>query len=299
MGKVAIAGASGTVAQSIINAISSQGKHSIVALTRSPNEQLSKTPNVTIKVVDYANHDNLVSALEGCDTVISTIFSRDDEAGALGASQLNLLSASKEVGVKRFAPSDFGINSDAVNIVQRQKNKQPIVEALKRIGMEYTQFQNGIFMNYFCSGSPNQAEGLAGLNPMASVLDVANGKATIPGNGKVNFTTTDIRDVGHFVAASRDLERWEPESGMSGSTLTYDQLIELAEKATGKTFDKTYVPVEQLKEMAKQPGRIGFIGQVSLAHEMGYAEVKPRLNELCPEVKPIGIEEFLQKYWGS
>jgi uncharacterized protein YbjT (DUF2867 family) len=299
MGKVAIAGASGTVAQNIINAISSQGKHTVVALARSSNEQLSKIPNVTIKIVDYANHDSLVSALEGCDTVISAIFSRDDEAGALGTNQLNLLSAAREVGVKRFAPSDFGTDSSSDKIVQRQKNKRPILEALKRTGMEYTQFHNGIFMNYFCSGSPNQAEGLSGLNPMSALLDVANGKATIPGDGKVNFTTTDVRDVGRFVAASLDLEKWEPEFGMSGSTLTYDQLVEVAEKVTGKSIDKKYLSIEQLEVMAKQPGQMGFIGQANLAHAMGYAEVKPRLNELCPDVKAVGIEEFLQRYWGA
>lgn len=297
MGKVAIAGAGGTVAQSIINAISSEGKHSIVALTRSPNDRLSKTASVIVKVVDYANHGSLTSALEGCDTVISAIFSRDDEAGSLVTNQLNLLHAANEAGVKRFSPSDFGIKLEAAEIVERQKNKQPIIEALKRTPLEYTQFQNGILMNYFCSGSQNQAEGLSGLSPMAFLLDVVNGKAMVPGDGKVNFTTTDVRDVGRFVAASLDLEKWEPEFGMSGSTLTYDQLVEAAEKVTGKTIDKTYLPVEQLEEMGKQPGQAGFAGQALLAHAMGYAEVKPRMNELCPDVKPIGIEEFLQKYW--
>lgn len=297
MGKVAIAGASGTVAQHIINAISLQGKHSIVALTRSPNEHLSKLPNVIVKVVAYDNHGSLVSALEGCDTVISTIFDRDDEVGALGTNQLNLLSAAKEAGVRRFAPSEFGNSSDAAKIVLRERNKEPIVEALKTSGIEYTRFQNGIFMNYFSSGSQNQIEGLSGLNPMPMLLDMANGTVKIPGDGDVNVTTTDIRDVGRFVAASLDLEKWEPESGMSGSTLTLHQLVGVAEKVMGKTFDKSYLPVKALEGMGKQPGRAGFLGQALLSQALGYAEVKPRLNELCPEVKPIGIEEFLHKYW--
>jgi uncharacterized protein YbjT (DUF2867 family) len=297
MGKVAIAGASGTVAQHIIKAILLRGKHSIVALTRSPNEHLSKSSKITVKIVDYDNHGSLVSALEGCDTVISTIFNRDDEVGALGTNQLNLLSAAKEAGVRRFAPSDFGMSMDAVKILQRQKNKEPILEALKTSGMEYTRFQNGIFMNYFSSGSPNQSEGLSGLNPMSMLLDMTHGTAKIPGDGNVNVTTTDVRDVGRFVAASLDLEKWEHESGMSGSTFTFNQLLGVAEKVMGKTFDKTYIPVETLEEMSKQPGRMGFLGQAMLVQAIGYAEVKPRLNELCPDVKPTGIEEFLQKYW--
>ena len=47
MGKVVVAGASGTVARQIIKAIVDNGKYSIVALTRSPNDTLAKLPRTT------------------------------------------------------------------------------------------------------------------------------------------------------------------------------------------------------------------------------------------------------------
>lgn len=56
-------------------------------------------------VVDYGNHASLVSALRGVHTLIVTLFTADAKE-AVG-SQLALLKAAKEAGVKRFAPSEW------------------------------------------------------------------------------------------------------------------------------------------------------------------------------------------------
>lgn len=302
MVKVAIAGATATTAQAITSELSSQGKHPIVALIRSPNAKLSATPNVTVKVVDYEDQNSLTSALEGCHTIISCLFSKEDEGRSSAIVQHALLNAALQVpSIKRFAPSDFGIPNVAAKIVERMQNRQSILDELeKHTGrLEYTQYKQGIFMNYFCTGSPREEEGLCGLKPMAALLDVINAKAMIPGDDEnMRITMTEMGDMARFVAASLDLETWETDSRMVGTTLSYEEMVEVAEKVTGKKFERSKIPMEQLEAMSKSEGPMRFAGQALLAHAMGYAELQPRLNELCPKVKPIGYEEFMQKFWG-
>lgn len=78
------------------------GKHTPVILSRSAKPFDSK---VEVRVVDYSNHSSLVSSLRDVHTVIVTLFTADAKE-AVG-SQVALLKAAKEAGVKRFAPSEW------------------------------------------------------------------------------------------------------------------------------------------------------------------------------------------------
>lgn len=78
------------------------GKHTPIILSRSAKSIDSK---VEVRVVDYSNHSSLVSALRDVHTVIVTLFTADAKE-AVG-SQVALLKAAKEAGVKRFAPSEW------------------------------------------------------------------------------------------------------------------------------------------------------------------------------------------------
>lgn len=79
------------------------GKHTPVIISRSTKSIDSK---VEIRVVDYSDHSSLVSALRDVHTVIVTLYTADAKE-AVG-SQVALLKAAKEAGVKRFAPSEWG-----------------------------------------------------------------------------------------------------------------------------------------------------------------------------------------------
>ena len=77
---------------------------------------------------------------------------------------------------------------------------------------------------------------------------------------------------------------------------------------TGKKFDVTYHPIEEFEAMiAANPS--SFTKNFHLQYAAEYARpesVRRRLdwqeanlNELCPEVKPMGLEEFLRTWWGK
>lgn len=79
-------------------------KHTPIVLSRS-SKPIPDNPHVEVRVVDYSNHSTLVSALQDIHTVIVTLVSPDLKE--IVVSQLALLEAAKEAGVKRFAPSEW------------------------------------------------------------------------------------------------------------------------------------------------------------------------------------------------
>ena len=75
----------------------------------------------------------------------------------------------------------------------------------------------------------------------------------------------------------------------------------------GRKFDVTYVSKEELNETIALHADDQWLSiELFLAQSMlnalednaaGFEGMN--LNELCPEVHPVGIEEFLRKWWGT
>lgn len=85
----------------------------------SRNANPEGTPKgATVKSVDYDDLESLKSALAGQDAVVSVLGSL-----ALGAQQAKAAEAALAAGVKRFIPSEFGINT-------RKAQGQPVAKIL-------------------------------------------------------------------------------------------------------------------------------------------------------------------------
>ena len=123
-------------------------------------------------------------------------------------SQLALIAAAKEAGVKRFAPSEYAVRE--YGNWDFYAGKIPVWEATKASGMEYTQFTCGMFMNTLGNGSPiMDKQAPSSLLPWPFVINVIAGTADLPGDGNNKLTFTRAQDIGRFVAAALDLEKWE------------------------------------------------------------------------------------------
>jgi nucleoside-diphosphate-sugar epimerase len=87
------------------------------------------------------------------------------------------------------------------------------MEQLRQTDLEWTRFYVGFFLDY---------------------LDIPNKTAAIPGTGNdvLSFITT--RDIATFVVKSLDLPKWEEESCCYGEKATWNQILKLAEEATGR-----------------------------------------------------------------
>ena len=81
-------------------------------------------------------------------------------------------------------------------------------------------------MDYFSTDSH--------LIPEVPFVDIAAGKAAIPGSGDVKVTFTHTGDVGKFVVKLVDSgDRWLEKSIAIGDKATFNEIVMLAEKVRG------------------------------------------------------------------
>lgn len=97
----------GSLGKYIVQELVDQGFQVSVLSRGSGSESVPR--GVTVKAVDYDDVESLKSALAGEDAVVSAI-----ATGAVGGQQQRLADAAFAVGIKRFIPSEFGINTRKV-----------------------------------------------------------------------------------------------------------------------------------------------------------------------------------------
>jgi nucleoside-diphosphate-sugar epimerase len=97
--------------------------------------------------------------------------------------------------------------------------------------LEWTLFYNRYFMDFF--GMPKIP---SYLPPYIMLIDIAENTAAIPGDGNKLVAFTHTSNVGKFVAASVDLEKWDRVSVIIGDKVTMNEVVKLAEKAKGERF---------------------------------------------------------------
>jgi uncharacterized protein YbjT (DUF2867 family) len=319
---VAVAGGtSPTLGKSIVNAIIEEGDHDVVILSRV-NSESSRRSNVkygaAVRVVDYNSVDSLTHALTGVHTLISLLQSKHSDQMVL--YHQNLLEAAKAAGVRRFAPSEWGMGPLAAKKVDLYDAKLRVWDLCLDSGLECTRFFVGLFMNYLAHDCPadRREEALAGLEDdlMLDFIDIEAGHALLPltSDGRpCRLSLCEIKDVGKFVAAALDLETWEKEMGMVGSTTTVEEIVWVAER-TGRlmkteTFTKVHAQQSirtferQLERRFTQKAWKGkmFAQMVECLceDELGCAIIEPVLNRLCPHIEPMAFDEYLTRVWSN
>ncbi|KAF4784193.1 hypothetical protein HER10_EVM0005256 [Colletotrichum scovillei] len=220
---IAVAGGTGDLGRTIVEAILADGKFSVVILSRK------KEIGACILPVDYSSVDNIARVLEENDvhTVISTLN--------------NMASAA---ATKRYVPSIWGAKfrreyAEEMPII---RPKILIIDALEKTNLEFSAWYPGYFADYYVC-PPLESH----LTSMAMVVDVVNNKAGIPGSGDVPVAMTFTSDLAKFVAAALTLPKWEQETYLVGDKLTWNQLVELAEAVKGVKFDVSHDSIETLK----------------------------------------------------
>lgn len=293
---VAVAGGGSAIASNIIPAILASKKHQLVVLSRSPQPDL-EAQGAIVRVVDYDSHEQLTKALEGVHTVLSCIWSYGP---AIATSQLALLEAAKEAKVKRFVPSEWAI--PAYDKVSYYEVKESVWEAVKKSGLEYTRFINGLWLNIWAANAPREEDvGRSGFRGPPLIVDIKGGSASIPGDGSGKIAFTDMRDIGKYVTAALDFEKWDEDSFIVGEKLSVNEFVKKVERVTGKPLDKSYISLEDLDVLIKENkgSAMMMIYEFMKLIGDGDFDIPTTINQKVPEVKPITVDEFLARHWGT
>ena len=105
---IAIIGAGGNVGRSIADALISEKRHKVTAITRPESNTALPSGFYDTKKAAYDDHAALVGALKGQEAlvIIMSVFAPQD-------TQIKIASAAIEAGVTWIMPAEFG--SDQVN----------------------------------------------------------------------------------------------------------------------------------------------------------------------------------------
>ncbi|KZL68785.1 NmrA-like family protein (Rossmann-fold NAD(P)(+)-binding protein) [Colletotrichum tofieldiae] len=330
MTKIAVAGASGKLALETIDRLAKSGKHEILGLVRKDPSSLPVFTGVTWVQTSYQDKTELTKILIGVQTVISFIVAHTDP-GAETAKRL--IDSSIEAGVKRFAPSEWATSNKLAEVIKYTPwyaNKLEVKRYLEEVNkdrkvIEYTLFQPGAFMNFLAY--PRQTAKHYRIETPA-FFDFDKGRAFIlEGSENAEVTLTTIEDIAEVTARAVEYDgEWPTVGGISGQKVTVGEIIRLGEKirgnnwltnAIGKSFEvdrlkledleagivKTnFIPLLNLPGMSREElenfTKVVAIGAtVSVAREAW--AVSDEWNQLLPDFKPTGIEEYAKRVWES
>ncbi|TPX34061.1 hypothetical protein SmJEL517_g03232 [Synchytrium microbalum] len=225
-----------------------------------------------VKINNPTDVEELTQNLKGIDAVVSLL------AFPAGLEpQAAAITASKLAGVKRFVPSEFGIDHSRLTS-SRLAAKDSAIEDIKKAGLEWTAIVVGLFVD--TSFSP-----IFMINP-------TDGTARIVEDTATPVAYTSLKDIGKVVAGTlKSKAAANRIVRVASEYLSDKQAIELLEKTTGKTFKVTTVtPIEIQNEIDAQ----FHLGKV-LAIYKGNGILNHTPNDFAEFVKdkPYTATEFL------
>lgn len=220
--------------------------------------------------IDYNDRPTLLAAFKGVEVVISTVSSAP---GAV-QSQTVLADAAKEVGVKIFAPSEFG----GITLSPSAPLRINIHDYLEEIGLPYVIFYTGAWTDRIFSP--------------AYGYDFVNGKVTVLGIGDAEISFLSRPDIARYVGfifTNLPTEKFEWKVfRLEADRGSFNGILRSYQEKTGKTLQITHVPPSELEK------RTDSTSIIALRRDRGQGLVgEPLDNDLYPGWNPIKVLEHL------
>jgi uncharacterized protein YbjT (DUF2867 family) len=306
--RVLVIGSTGRLGRHFVNALCAEG-HAVLALVRT--DASSENPERRGLLARYAQSG--VSFLEGSleeietldrgmrevDAVISCIDHRPDHLRL----QANIATVAARLDhIARVIPSQFGIDSRLYGEtrVEHGDFKRKLQVVFERSGAPFTFVHtNGLASDWV--GSLGQ---LGLPRPPAAEVEVY-------GRGDVRFSMVALEDAARYTVSVLFDERTRNKHVAiipSGNIMTQLELIETWERKTGRSLRR--VPVSstaldaRIERLARDPAKRSAMALAQLVRAawidgLGdgrrHSEVI-ELTELCPDIRPRSIPEYLDRY---
>lgn len=312
MPTIAVAGGTGGIGKAVVEELVRQGKYHVVILSRKASQ--TPIPGLSVEAIaaDYTNPTALKDLLikHNVETVISALMLATDESSQ---AQLNLINASITSGtVKTFIPSEYGIHYTPALAEFHPPTKYWLdaSAALKASNLRYTSVILGWLLDYH--GFPRVP---SHMKPFIYVLDFANRRAVLPGDGTGLVSVLHSSDVARYIAAMLEQDVWPEVSAFASDCMSWGEMVGVAEEIMGEKWDVSYDSVETMEKgkghLFEQPegSYEGFSDEElrQMASEFGLMAVNGVMdvtgngtrNAEFPDIKPITIREIVQKAWGK
>ncbi|KAI0380277.1 NAD(P)-binding protein [Hypomontagnella monticulosa] len=235
---VAVIGASGNLGKEVVKELLKAG-FKVTAFARE-NSTATFPSDVIVKKVDYQSVESLTAALEGQDAVVSTI------ATVAVGGQTPLVDAAIAAKVKRFIPSEFGINTRKIDntgigsILQAKvKTLDYIIEKSKQNPwFTWTGISSGIFFDW-------------GLNFGTAGFNKDTKSAVIFDSGNEPVHASNLPFIGKAIAAvlSQPEKTANQYFTIASFNPTQNQILEIVEKETGEKWKVEHASTEEQEKI--------------------------------------------------
>jgi len=286
--KVLVAGGTGNMGQNITRELLSKKEFQVFVLSRDQNSDIAKSlsaAGATILVGDPMNASSIEGKLNGIDVVISAVNNE-----ALYQGQLNLVAEAKKAGVKRFYPSEFGIDLTQTDIPIEAKffgAKFAVIKAIEDAGLEYTR----MFVGFFPETTFQPSTWLG--------FDISSGQPTIPGDGDQKISWTTIPDAARFTVASlQDYNNSKNASiSVEGDRLSFNEVIAIYQQIhPNKKVEPKYTTLDELRAILKTQANPFDKAKEQLAVTLanGNALLDEKKIKRYDSVVPMTVKQLIQ-----
>jgi len=274
---VAVLGGGGNLGPAIVEALL-DAKFNVTVLTRHESDKTFPS-GARVQKIDYSSAQSLAEGFKNQDAVVSVV------AGPAIPLQSSIIDAAVKAGVKRFIPSEFGINTRSLvegsGIRKILDGKIKSVDHLEAVAAANPNFTwTGLATSMFFDW---------GLKVGSLGFNTADKTAVIVDSGNEPFTGTNLPAIGLAVAS---VLQHLPETAnkylnISSFTTTQNEILSIFEQETGSKWTVTKVKSEDiLKEGNEKLAKgdfssfINFLRVLLLADGKGQARTTPQANDL-------------------
>jgi len=238
--RVAVVGGSGATGLPVVQALL-QANLEVSVLSRI-SSTATFPEGVNVIKTDYS-HESLVNALRGQEAVVSTISTYSLE------QQISIVDAAIEAGVRRFLPSEFGVDTSSRALGEgglppalTKTETAAYLKSKEYTGMTWTCVIVGAFFDWSFA-----FPGILGFNIPANT-------ATIFDGGDVAFEATNLAQIGRAVVAVLSPEHLDETANqyvyINSFTITQNQILKLFEDVGRKPFEIKHATADDFNKAA-------------------------------------------------
>ncbi|KAH8782695.1 hypothetical protein F5883DRAFT_625320 [Diaporthe sp. PMI_573] len=261
---IVIIGASGAIGSAILEAFLNTPSVTITILQRASSSKTIFPPSVrVVSIPDDYPHDSLVAAFTNQDAVINCVTT------LAVRTQLQIISAAAEAGVRRFVPSEYGLNNNnpaarALCSVFREKGEvQDYLRTLEG-RMEWMSFAVGMWLKWSATHE------FLGMH-------IAERKFVLWDDGEGLFSTTTEENTALAVVNALT-KKWEETKNkvvwLSDFAVSQKKLLEAVERCTGEKFKTELIDSESFTREKQSAAAAGDGGATYSLIETGFVTGK-------------------------